>query len=136
MVEVSYGSVTNLTQLQVDKGIKRYVYFSWRDYSHHDAFLVAKTRDGSPGLNFRMRVTFEINTYMHPAGVFFLTIFIMALIIGAILCVLYFLQKKGIIEIRIPKYLRFGWFKDYISPEEKAAIKAEQDRQAKIERRK
>lgn len=51
--------------------------------------MVAKTRDGSAGLQFRMRLTFEVNTYMHPAGVFFLTIFILALIFGAIIVAIY-----------------------------------------------
>ena len=65
-----------------------------------------------------------------------LGLFLTACIVAAPLGLLYLLHIKSIIEVRIPKRLRIGWFKDYISPEEKAAIQAEILRLAKIERQK
>ena len=63
---------------------------------------------------------------------FILGLFLTVLIISTIIGTLYFLHIKGIIHIVIPKRCRVACFKDYISPEEKAAAAAELARLQKI----
>ena len=63
---------------------------------------------------------------------FMLGLFLTILIVSTIIGTLYFLHRKGIIHIVIPKRCRVACFKNYISPEEKAAAAAELARLAKI----
>jgi hypothetical protein len=51
-----------------------------------------------------------------------LSITIILILTALIIFILYTLHTKGIIEIRIPKIFRIYCFKNYLSPEEKAAI--------------
>jgi len=80
-----------------------------------------------------MKFTYEINYAMSPVAKFFLSIFIISLMIAGVIGAMYFLHTRGYIEVRIPKPLRIGWFKNYLSPEEKAAIAAEIALKKKLE---
>ena len=70
---------------------------------------------------------------MGPVAKFFLWLFIILSLISGSIYGTYDLHKRHIIEVRIPKPLRKGWFKDYISPEEKAEIEREKEKQKQIE---
>jgi hypothetical protein len=61
-----------------------------------------------------------------------LGLFLTILIISSLIGTLYFLHRKGIIHIVIPKRCRVACFKQYVSPAEKAAAAAELARLAKI----
>lgn len=69
-----------------------------------------------------------------PAGVvFILVVFTTASTVSLTVFTLLKLHREGIVEVRIPKPLRIGVFEGYLSPEEKAAINADQERLKKLE---
>ncbi len=51
-----------------------------------------------------------------------LSITIILILTALTIFILYKIHTKGIFEIRIPKIFRIYCFKNYLSPEEKAAI--------------
>jgi len=96
--------------------------------------LAKKVDIKSKEFNFEMQFAYEYNYLMHPVLKAFLGILITAIIIGGSLGTLLYLQLKEIINIRIPKPLRVGWFKDYISPEELEIIRLEEEKRLKFEK--
>ena len=69
---------------------------------------------------------------MGPIAKFFIWFFIVTFFVSGSIYTTYQLHLRHFIEVRIPKPLRKGWFKDYISPEEKAEIVAIQEREKKL----
>jgi hypothetical protein len=129
MVDLDNTEVRNITLLQEDAGPDSSIDISWKDLPHFSVFLLARKRNlDLKTFKMTLKFTYEINNPMHPVGVFFLTIFLLGLFGTVFVGALYFLHTRHYIEVRIPKLLRYGWFVDYLSPEEKAAIKAEEDR--------
>ena len=59
---------------------------------------------------------------MSTIGKVFLSIFLTILGIAMFITTLYILHRRGNYEVRIPRPFRVYCFKNYLTPEEKAAI--------------
>lgn len=59
---------------------------------------------------------------MHPIIKAFLVLFVFIMTGSGISYAIFYIYTREIYEVRIPKMLRIGPFKNYISPEEKAEI--------------
>jgi len=107
---------------------------SWSDYEEVDSvyLMVKKIDPALDTFSFTMKFTSEKNAPMSVAGKFFLGLFITILICYTIIYTLYKLHLKGVIEVRIPKIFRIYCFKNYLSPEEKEALKIAEKLRVKL----
>ena len=130
-------SVTNLTEIQESIGNSYPMTISWKDYEalNTQVYLLARKRDvNSTNFAFEMQFTFKVNYRMNPVVKFFIGLLVTLIIVGGSFGTLVRLQLRGRINIRIPKPLRIGWFKDYISPEEIEAERLEKERQIRLKK--
>lgn len=119
--------IVNLTQLQATNGGSTYpISLSWHDHLHPDVYIFARKKDPTAkAFKFELQFQYQLNLPLSVGVKIVIGFFSTIAFIGGIIGLLYLLHIKNIIEVRIPKWARKGCFKHYISPEEKAAILAE-----------
>lgn len=119
--------VVNLSELQEANGGSEYpIYLSWHDYLHPDVYILARKKDSTiKAFKFELQFQYQLNLPLSVGVKIVIGFFSAIAFIGIIIGLLYLLHIKDFIEVRIPRWGRKGCFKNYISPEEKAAIQAE-----------
>lgn len=124
VIDVNEFEVLNVTEMQEDEGNNTPFTISWKDLpEHQDVYIMAKRSNlKDPKFRFHMQFSFEINTVTSPFFLSMIDLWISFIIINSFFASIFLLHQYKFIHIRIPKPLRRGWFKDYISPEEKQAI--------------
>lgn len=98
--------------------------FSWHDFGHTDVYLIAKKIDiKKPAFKFKIKYRFEENLGLPLWGLVVLCMIGPIAFIVMLCAGLYYLHRRGVIEVRIPKPCRCLCFKGYLSPEEKEEMR-------------
>lgn len=126
-------SSLNFQDLQAAQGDKPFI-LNWWKFKHNNVFIMArKINPKSETFSLAFTFQYRLKPGLSKGAIGALSFFGGLLFIGLVIFVLYSLHIRGIIEVRIPKPLRFWCFKNYLSPEEKAEIAKAEAAKRKIE---